>query len=87
MSFATVLSFLLLTHAFGAQLPGIPAQPSTPAPQQAVDPLDRATPRGTIATWTARMLATVSLEPRRLTTTCGLPASGWPLVQWQGLSP
>jgi MscS family membrane protein len=51
MSFATVLAFLLLTHALGAQIPRILGQPSTPVPPQAVDPLDRTTPRGTIASF------------------------------------
>src|SRR5262245_509503 len=55
MSVATVLSLLLFTRALGAQFPGLAGQGSTPAPQQAVDPLSRTTPRGTIASFIRAM--------------------------------
>jgi MscS family membrane protein len=55
MSFATILSFLLLTNALGAQLPAITGQASPPPAQQATDPLERTTPRGTISSFIRAM--------------------------------
>jgi len=55
MSFATILSFLLLTSALGAQLPGVAGQAPPPPAQQAVDPLERTTPRGTISSFIRAM--------------------------------
>jgi MscS family membrane protein len=49
MSFASVLSFLVLTHPVGAQIPGAGGQATAPSQQQAADPLERTTPRGTIS--------------------------------------
>ena len=49
MSFTTVLSFVVFAHTLVAQIPGVTSQASTPTPQQAVDPLERTTPRGSLA--------------------------------------
>ena len=46
MSFTAFLSFVMLAHTLGAQIPGIASQ--APASPQATDPLERTTPRGTI---------------------------------------
>ena len=55
MWLASALTFLLLTHALGAQIPGLAGQLPSPVPQQVVDPLERTTPRGTIAAFIRAM--------------------------------
>src|SRR5262245_49783392 len=49
MPFVRALLFLLLTHTLVAQIPSVAGQSSPPAAQQAADPLERTTPRGTIS--------------------------------------
>ena len=49
MSFTSVLLSLVLAHSLVAQIPGAASQASTTPQQQPTDPLERTTPRGTIA--------------------------------------